>query len=284
MQLTTTAQAPFRICQLTDIHLGDTPLNDASQKTLTAIDQLLQAQKFDLIMITGDLLWGTEAKHPADTLAALYAVLNRSAAPVAITYGNHDAEGQTSRATLRELEAGLAHPATKHHALTIDDRESYTLEITRDQQLAHVLYVWDSGAYSLWPDSEQYAAIEPAQIAWFNQLPYARTAQRFDLGFLHIPLPEYTAAGQVILSGTQGEAVCSPVTNSGLFYNLLRAGNVKALFAGHDHDNNFTANYRGIGLNYGNVTGYNTYGSLPRGARLITLTPDSYTTEILKFP
>ncbi|WP_203639938.1 metallophosphoesterase [Levilactobacillus wangkuiensis] len=283
MQLTTTSQAPFRICQLTDIHLGNTPLNAASKKTLTAIDELLQAHDFDLIMITGDLLWGTEAQHPEETLTALYDVLNRISTPVAITYGNHDTEGTISRSALRELESKLAHHADKHYAMTVDDRESYTLEVLREGQLAHVLYVWDSGAYSHWPDAEQYAAIEPAQIDWFNRLPYAHTVKRCDLGFLHIPLPEYTLAGQNILTGVQGEPVCSPVTNSGLFYNLLQAQNVKALFAGHDHDNNFTANYRDIGLNYGNVTGYNTYGSLARGARLITLTPDSYTTQIITF-
>jgi len=283
MQLTTTAQAPFQICQLTDIHLGDIPLNAASQKTLTAIDNLLQTHHFDLIMITGDLLWGKEVQHPGEVLSELFSVLNKTEAPVAITYGNHDTEGTASRATLRELESGLAHPADKHHAMTIVDRESYTLEISREGQLAHVLYVWDSGAYANQSDTNQYAAIEPEQIDWFNRLPYARTTGHQDLGFLHIPLPEYWLAGHAILTGVQGESVCSPMTNSGLFHNLLRAQNVHALFAGHDHDNNFTADYRGIGLNYGNVTGYNTYGSLARGARLITMNPDGYDTQLCLF-
>lgn len=283
MRLETTGQKAFKICQLTDIHLGDTPLNAASQKSLTAIDKLLQTNDFDLIMITGDLLWGKLASKPAETLGALYDVLNRYPVPVAITYGNHDAEGDLNRAGLRQLEAGLVHPADKHHATIVADRESYTLEVQRDGELAHVLYVWDSGAYSHWPADEPYAAIEPEQIEWFTRLPYARTQAQTDLGFLHIPLPEYTQAGQAILTGEQGEAVCSPVTNSGLFYTLLRSQNVKALFAGHDHDNNFTANYRGIGLNYGNPTGYNSYGTLPRGARVISLLPDGYETAILNF-
>ncbi|AYM02050.1 metallophosphoesterase family protein [Levilactobacillus yiduensis] len=283
MQLATTGQTPFRICQLTDIHLGPVPLNTASQQTLTAIDQLLQTHKFDLILLTGDLLWGKDVPNPAETLAALYMVLNHAEIPVAVTYGNHDTEGAANRAALRELENGLTHRADKHHANVIANRESYTLEISRDGRLAHVLYVWDSGAYSQWPESEQYAAIDPAQIDWFSRLPYARQAERTDLGFLHIPLPEYNLAAQQILTGQQGEPVCSPVTNSGLFYTLRQAQNVKALFAGHDHDNNFTANYQGIGLNYGNVSGYNTYGSLPRGARRITLTPTGYDTEIIFF-
>lgn len=283
MPLSTTGQTPFRICQLTDIHLGNTPLNSASQKTLDALTHFFQTHTFDLIILTGDLLWGKDVSSPAKTLAPLYTLLNETQTPIAITYGNHDTEGSLSRSALRELESGLTNLARKHYATVIAERENYTLEVLRDGQLAHVLYVWDSGAYSQWPDTEQYAAIDPAQIDWFTRLPYARQANRVDLGFLHIPLPEYALAAKQILTGQQGEAVCSPITNSGLFYNLRQAQNVKALFAGHDHDNNFTANYQGIGLNYGNVTGYNTYGSLPRGARLITLLPDGFSTEILSF-
>lgn len=283
MPLSTTGQTPFRICQLTDIHLGNTPLNSASQETLDALTHFFQTHTFDLIILTGDLLWGKDVSSPAKTLAPLYTLLNETQTPIAITYGNHDTEGSLSRSALRELESGLTNLARKHYATVIAERENYTLEVLRDGQLAHVLYVWDSGAYSQWPDTEQYAAIDPAQIDWFTRLPYARQTNRVDLGFLHIPLPEYALAAKQILTGQQGEAVCSPITNSGLFYNLRQAQNVKALFAGHDHDNNFTANYQGIGLNYGNVTGYNTYGSLPRGARLITLLPDGFSTEILSF-
>ncbi|MFC6275296.1 metallophosphoesterase family protein [Levilactobacillus tangyuanensis] len=284
MKLTTTGDQPFRICQLTDIHLGATPLNDASQQTLAAIDRLLASQSFDLIMLTGDLLWGKEVQRPDQTLTALYDTLNQYPIPVAVTYGNHDGEGPYTRAKLRELESLIRYPADKHHSMVINDRESYTLEINRDDRLDNVLYVWDSGAYAHWPSEEQYAAIEPEQIDWFYRLPYARTVDQVDLGFIHIPLPEYKLAANNIVTGGQNEPICSPETNSGLFYSLKRTGNVKALFAGHDHDNNFTGTTRGIDLNYGNVTGYNTYGTLPRGARTISVWSDHYETDVVLFP
>lgn len=283
MQLTIATDQPFRICQLTDLHLGDFPLNEASQKTLAAIDRLLTENTFDLIMVTGDLIWGKLVSHPDQVLGALYDVFNRHTVPVATTYGNHDTEGAFTRNDLRTLERRLTHPADKHFSLIVADRESYTLEVYRDQRLAHVLYVWDSGAYGHWPDDDQYAAVEPEQIAWFCLLPYARNHEHHDLGFLHIPLPEYHAASHHLLSGSKNEPICSPVTNSGLFYTLLRSQNVQGLFAGHDHDNNFVARYRGLILGYGNVSGYNTYGDLPRGARVIELDGDQLTTSILLY-
>lgn len=283
MQIAVTGEHDVRICQLTDLHLGDFPLNAASQKTLSAIDRFLTQNDFDLVIVTGDLIWGKTVTRPAATLGALFDVFNRHTVPVAITYGNHDTEGAATRADLRALESRLVHPADKHHSLIVAERESYTLEVLRDGQLAHVLYVWDSGAYGHWPAVDQYAALEPEQIDWFRQLPYARSARANDLGFLHIPVPEYQAATAAILTGEHREAVCSPQTNSGLFYTLLREGNVRGLFVGHDHENNFAALYRGMTLAYGNVSGYNTYGTLPRGARVITLNGSAFSTEVQLF-
>lgn len=46
------------------------------------------------------------------------------------------------------------------------------------------------------------------------------------------------------------------------------------MFAGHDHNNDFSGNYYGIDLVYGRKTGYGCYGPPPgmqRGARVIIL-------------
>jgi hypothetical protein len=97
------------------------------------------------------------------------------------------------------------------------------------------------------------------------------------------PLKEYQLATEKIIQGKKKEKICSPVTNSGLFYSLARKQNVKAIFAGHDHDNNFIGEYRGLKLGYGNITGYNAYGTLPRGVRVIELMNDCFKTETQLF-
>ncbi|EJF00520.1 metallophosphoesterase family protein [Liquorilactobacillus mali] len=281
MNLEITGNKNFRICQLTDIHLGEYPFNDASNKTIRQIEQLLKENDFDLIMITGDLIWGKSVDKPDKVLGELYKMLNKYNVPVAVTYGNHDSEGQHSRAELRECEQFLEHRVPKKHSMVVNGRESYTLEVYRDNKLSNVLYVWDSGDY-LKEEPEDYAAIEPEQVEWFWHLPYEKGKNKQDVAFMHIPLPEYNLVDSY-QEGKKNESICASPYNSGLFYSLKKAKNIKALFVGHDHDNNFIADYKGIKLGYGNVTGYNTYGSLKRGARIIELTPTVVKTQIITF-
>lgn len=91
--------------------------------------------------------------------------------------------------------------------------------------------------------------------------------------FLHIPLPEFVEAwekGDAI--GQKSETICAPELNSGFFAALVESGNVLGVFAGHDHDNDFAAKLHGISLCCGRSLGLDTYGNLPRGARVIELT------------
>jgi hypothetical protein len=55
---------------------------------------------------------------------------------------------------------------------------------------------------------------------------------------------------------------------------MLTAGDVMGVFVGHDHDNDFVADWKGIALGYGRFSGGNTeYNNLPEGngARVIVL-------------
>lgn len=52
---------------------------------------------------------------------------------------------------------------------------------------------------------------------------------------------------------------CSSV-NSGVLQNLVAMGDVKAVFMGHDHSNDFCGNIDGIWFCYGGGFGYHGYG------------------------
>ncbi|WP_337692551.1 metallophosphoesterase [Companilactobacillus halodurans] len=267
------------------MHLGEYPLTENDLKTLAGIKKVLSENTFDLIMITGDLIWGKENEAPRDSLKELYDLLNTFDVPVAITYGNHDTEGMYNRKYLRDFESHLKHLAVRDNRYIVNDRENYTLNIFDEEtdKLVNVLYVWDSGDYFKDPKVSQYAAIGRHQIDWYIETSKKYSNRTFDVGFMHIPLPEYKEVDKEQVSGSYDEKVCSADINSGLFYEIVNFGKIKALFAGHDHDNNFSGTWNNVSLNYGNVTGYNTYGHLERGVLQIDLYNDKIERKIINF-
>ncbi len=78
--------------------------------------------------------------------------------------------------------------------------------------------------------------------------------------FIHIPLQEYeqawecvTEAGKdaVYYYGSRNEAVSCSRHESKLFDKILELGSTKGIFCGHDHLNDFSVEYKGIRLTYG---------------------------------
>lgn len=65
--------------------------------------------------------------------------------------------------------------------------------------------------------------------------------------------------------GIKEEFVCCPKVNTGLFDSFKAEKNIKGVFCGHDHDNDYSGQYKGIELVYGRKTGYGSYG--PTGQR-----------------
>ena len=60
--------------------------------------------------------------------------------------------------------------------------------------------------------------------------------------------------------------------NTGLYAAFKEMNNMKGVFCGHDHDNDFWGDYNGIALHYGRKTGFGGYGPKffqKRGARIL---------------
>ena len=78
--------------------------------------------------------------------------------------------------------------------------------------------------------------------------------------------------------GERNEDECPGPFNSGMFNAILERGDVKGVFVGHDHVNDYYGNYYGVLLGYAPGTGFGAYG-LPgadrnrmRGGRVSELT------------
>ena len=85
----------FKIVQFTDVHFKYG--NPASDIALKRINEVLDAERPDLVVFTGDIVYAA----PADT--AMRAVLSCASSrkiPFVVTFGNHDNEQGKTRAEL----------------------------------------------------------------------------------------------------------------------------------------------------------------------------------------
>ena len=269
----------FKIVQFTDVHWKYG--NPASEEAGERMAEVLDAEKPDLVVFTGDIIFAKPAREGLDK--ALEATISRGI-PFAVTWGNHDDEQDLKRAELS------AYIANKPGNLTstvegITGVTNYTLTIksANGKGDAAVIYVFDSNSYSPIKEVKGYDWIKHDQVEW-----YIRTSKQYTaanngkpmpaLAFFHIPLPEFHEAVQnegSYLVGTRKEKACAPALNSGLATAMLEAGDVMGVFVGHDHVNDYVVDWRGILFGYGRFTGGATvYHDIPQGngARVIEIT------------
>lgn len=113
-------QHKFKIVQLADLHFSvgkgvcrdEFPQHEtceADPKTLQFIDQVLDIEKPQMVVFTGDQIMGDECKQDSETalLKVLAPVISRKI-PWAMVWGNHDDEGSLNRWQLSEFASKLA--------------------------------------------------------------------------------------------------------------------------------------------------------------------------------
>ena len=273
----------FKIVQFTVVHWSaDNPASDIAGERM---NEVLDAENPDLVIYTGDLVFGAPAKE--GYMKALEPVLKRKL-PFAVTFGNHDDESGMSReellALLKSLPGNLSTSTEGVSGVT-----NYVLTIgsaSNAKKDAAVLYFFDSQSYTKIEELKHYTWIKRDQIDWYASCSNGFTAANGgtplpSMAFFHIPLPEYNEAAcneNAQMMGYRGEAACSPKINSGLFAAMRSQGDIIATFVGHDHVNDYLVNWRSIALCYGRYTGGGTvYNNIPggNGARVIELTEGS---------
>ena len=271
----------FRIVQFTDTHFEEGEAEaEKRASTLATIVSVLDAERPDLVVFTGDVAL---SKPMSGALDALMAPVIERGIPWAAVLGNHDHEfNDCTRPEIVAYMAGQPFSLTHPGPAELGSGGNYSLsdQSAHSPTPAAVLYFLDSGAYT--SDRQRfgyYAWMPPSRIEWYRNQSRRLTAENQGtplpaLAFFHIPLPEYREAGESpSLVGQKREGICAPDLNSGLFTAFLEGGDVMGTFVGHDHDNDFAATVRGICLAYGRKTGTFSYlNHLQSGARIIELT------------
>ena len=266
----------FKIVQFTDVHyIHGSPKSAIS---VERINEILDAEKPDLVLFTGDVIYGEPAEKGMRTILCLAA--DRKI-PFGLTFGNHDDEQGLSRTQLFDIIRTIPYNLTDSVAGT-GGASNYILPLKSSdgQKDAAVLYCLDSHSYSQIKGIGGYDYIKFDQIEWYRNNSRKFTRENGgtplpSLAFFHIALPEYNQAASdetAIMVGTRKEKACAPQLNSGMFASMKEMGDVLGVFVGHDHDDDYAVFWKGILLAYGRYTGGDTvYNNLTNGARIIEL-------------
>lgn len=272
----------FKILQITDTHfVSDDP---RSEGTLKNIEKIMDIEQPDLVIYTGDLIYGKPAEV---NLRQVLETASERKIPFAVTFGNHDDEFDLNRSELYEIIRTIPYNLTCStpdiHGITNFTLPIFSSTASNNPRFTpiYILYCFDSNAYSVIENISGYDHIKYNQIDWYRRNSFNYRKQNNNtpipsLAFFHIPLPEFsdaTSDTNTILTGTRKEKVCSPQINSGLFATIKELGDIKGVFVGHDHDNDYAVYWKNILLAYGRYSGGNTvYNNLkPSGARIIEL-------------
>ena len=288
----------FRILQVTDLHLGYNCADGLkrAEQTLENVRKLLVETKPDLAIVTGDIVWLDATAIDGGFAEAWRRVcepFEAAGVPFAIALGNHDHE--------RDV------PAKAHYAefsksplnITRDVPElpgagnCYIPILGADGKEKRRIWLFDSHSYCRLSDnpriralskavSREYDWIKPAQIAWYMSESERAEAENGapvpSAAFFHIPTPEFGAlrdkGAQAGVVGNRAEKPGAPRVNGGLVAAAIQRGDLEALFVGHDHNNDYVGEYKGVVLAYGRKTGVESYGKLPRGGRAIDFAED----------
>ncbi|OQR99640.1 hypothetical protein THRCLA_06427, partial [Thraustotheca clavata] len=266
----------FTVLQIPDMHFTgdalflcrDAPHDPCHESNMiTFLNDLVDHVQPDLIVFTGDQVEDKEVTHNREQVKAAIdkysALAITRQIPWAIVFGNHDEGGSMNRQEMLEYVAQKPFSCSHFGPPDIGGVGNYDLDVKdRANKSVFRMYFIDTG------DSGK---VSLGQNQYLQLLAASREPVPAVL-FAHIPIPEYILTEKDILwHGHQGEKV-SEGPQSGLLDTLIKMGDVKAMFVGHDHGNNYCIERTRIQLCYGGGSGYGAaYNKekAPRTARVI---------------
>ncbi|KAF2651248.1 phosphoesteras-like protein [Lophiostoma macrostomum CBS 122681] len=251
----------FKIVQVSDLHLSTGPgacrdpepkehnggKCDADPRTLDFVGRVLDEERPDLVVLSGDQVNGDTAPDVQTAIFKIVGLLADRKIPYAAIFGNHDDEGALSRVAQMSLYETLPFSLSEAGSNQIDGVGNYFVEVLAhgNKHSALTLYFLDTHSYS--PDEAHFKGydwIKPNQIDWFKTSAESNkdahkhyTHIHLDMAFLHIPLPEYGDRGAEH-KGAWLEGITAPGFNTHFKDALVEEG-VKVVSCGHDHVNDY---------------------------------------------
>ncbi len=273
----------FKLLSTTDMHTDeDYNLNN---KTLQLFINQIRDEKPDLVILTGDCI---QSKYQQIEAIQFAEMMERLGVYWAYVFGNHEAreEKEYHKYLILKSLSDYPHCLSKFGRPELFGYGNFIVNIMNSEtELKQSLVFFDSGRDIVEkymkkdgvPEEMKngYDYIKPSQISWYSgeiaelKKEYGKVESML---YMHIPIKEYEEVFTLneegkyiptgkadILYGRMHESVGSSPFNSGLFDAMKRNGS-QAIFAGHDHVNDWAAKYEGIWLVYNQFGSYNAYG------------------------
>lgn len=301
----------FKVVQFNDTQDDE----HTDRRTVELIEKTLDAEAPDFVLINGDVITGGCETRLAVKQAINNVVwpMESRSIPWAVTYGNHDEDSLpqsgVDEAMMLDFYRSYDFNMNAANIPGVTGTGNTIVPIRtagRGKDTAFSLWLLDSGRYA--PDEidgqnfDGYPAwdwLRMDQVAWYRS-ESQRLEEEFarkvpGLMFIHIALWEHrfmwwggvdtrteadAGRGRARhgIVGERNEDECPGPFNSGMYNAILERGDVKGVFVGHDHVNDYVGDYYGVLLGYAPGTGFGAYG-LPgaernrmRGGRVFELT------------
>lgn len=262
------ADGTFKIVMFSDVQDGA----KLDPRATALMEQILDTEKPDMVVIAGDCVAGYAIKTADELRQAIACVaypMEKRKVAWAITFGNHDQE-HSPRTKI-----------SKEDALKIYQSYPYNVNVRGNAKIHGVgnadLLVKgsedDKPVFCVWLiDSNEYAPksiggydwIHADQVAWYLATSKGLEAKYGHnmpgIMYFHIPIRQFgdmLAAGKVV--GDHRESESPSKVDGGLFGAVLERGDVKGIFCGHDHINNYVGEWMGVRLGYDAAIGYASY-------------------------
>ena len=273
------------------LHIADTHLNydkhfDAS---VWVVAEACDIEKPDLVVLTGDNTHPDEdPEKTKDLINALMNIFESRKIPVAVTFGNHDAEkGPMTRKEIMEYYSTFSCVISTDGSTDFKNCATFNIPVlaSDSDETKFNLWVFDSGDYDE-DEPRHYDRVRTEQIEWYKET--AAKLKKENGGetvnsvvFQHIIVPEiydvlkkadskkpyavpriynedeyYMFDPDQVNYGKLNEKPCPGYYNDGQFDALVETGDVLAMFTGHDHTNAFGVRNQNIDIYTSPMTRY----------------------------
>lgn len=260
------SEGKLRILAFTDLHFGQV-IRLVDSWTVRDMKKMNELHQPDLIVVTGDA-WFENPKGKGMEFCRYFCnVMGALGRPWAFARGNHDkADNFAVCEKMFDSIPGCLYLGSMTNG-------NYRLKVTVGEATTWNLIFINDAAPKI--------GFGPSQIAWLknetDRIQHESLVVVPSLLFCHVPIPAFNQmVRNKMARGIRNEGVNWGHADPGTIDAIVKTGQIKGMFCGHDHLNDFEGDWLGVHLEYLRSTGYAGYGEsgFIKGGKVIDLRPD----------